>query len=81
MSASGSRLKSPPARAAAGGCAAKRWLQLAVNAMFIVVGVVVAGSLLKWYEGPLRKWFMLGIALICLLPVFLWETFFHSRST
>jgi hypothetical protein len=54
----------------------QRWLQLAVNAVVIAAGVVVAGSLLQWYQGPLKRWLMLGVVLVCLLPVLVWETFF-----
>lgn len=54
----------------------QRWLQLAVNAAAIAAGVVVAGSLLQWYQGPFKRWLMLGVVLVCLVPVFLWETFF-----
>ena len=54
----------------------QRWLQLAVNAAFIVVGVSIALALLQRYEGPFKRWIALGIALVCLLPVFLWETLF-----
>jgi hypothetical protein len=54
----------------------QRWLQLAVNAVVIAAGVVLAGSLLQWYQGPFKRWLMLGVVLVCLLPVFLWEMFF-----
>jgi hypothetical protein len=51
----------------------QRWVQLAVNVVAIVIGVTVAGALLQWYEGPLKRWLMMGVALVCLLPVFVWE--------
>jgi len=54
----------------------QRWVQLAVNAAVAVAGVAVAMSLLQWYRGPFKRWLVLGIALVCLLPVILWETFF-----
>jgi hypothetical protein len=54
----------------------QRWVQLAVNAAGAVAGVGLAMSLLRWYQGPLKRWLVLGIALVCLLPVILWETFF-----
>ena len=54
----------------------QRWLQLAVNAIVIAAGVAVAGSLLQWYQGPFKRWLMLAIVVVCLLPVILWETFF-----
>jgi hypothetical protein len=66
----------PACEACRGRMRRQRWVQLVVNAAFVVAGVVIAGSLLKWYKGPLKQWLMLGIALICLLPVVLWETFF-----
>src|SRR5262245_2488421 len=52
------------------------WLRLLVTLGFVALGVLVAGSLLQWYHGPFKKWLALGIALVCLLPVILWETFF-----
>ncbi|WP_169973612.1 hypothetical protein [Tautonia rosea] len=54
----------------------QRWFRLAVSAVGVVIGVGVAFFLLQWYEGPFKRWFAMGIALACLLPVFLWETFF-----
>ena len=54
----------------------QRWLQLAVNAVVIAGGVAVAGSLLRWNQGPFKRWLMLGIVLVCPVPVFLWETFY-----
>lgn len=54
----------------------QRWLQLAVNAAVIVVGVAVAGSLLQWYQGPFKRWLVMGVVLGCLLPLLVWETFF-----
>ncbi len=54
----------------------QRWVQFVVNVTVIVIGVSVAISLLHSYHGPLKKWLVLGIALLCLLPVVLWETFF-----
>jgi hypothetical protein len=41
----------------------------------VIVGVVVAGYLLAAYRGPFKRWLALGIALVCLLPMILWETF------
>lgn len=35
-----------------------------------------AGSLLQWYQGPFKRWLALGIVLVCLLPVFVWEVLF-----
>jgi len=52
------------------------WLRLAVNAVVVAIGVGLALYLLRWYQGPFKRWFALGIALICLLPVILWEVFF-----
>src|SRR5262245_17429535 len=54
----------------------QRWLRIAVSAVAIVAGVGVAMSLLEWYQGPFKRWLILGIALGCLLPVILWEGFF-----
>jgi hypothetical protein len=54
----------------------QRWVQLAVNLAVIAAGFGVAGALLRWYEGPLKRWLMLGIVLVCLLPVMLWEELF-----
>src|SRR5687768_11670235 len=45
----------------------QRWLQLAVNAVFILAGVSVAFYLLQWYRGPFKRWLALGIGLACLL--------------
>ena len=53
-----------------------RWLQLAVNIVFAFAGVGAAFYLLQWYQGPFKRWLVLGIALIALMPVILWETFF-----
>lgn len=54
----------------------QRWLRLAVNFGVIAAGVVVAGSLLQRYQGPFKRWLMLGVVLVCLLPVLLWQTLF-----
>lgn len=54
----------------------QRWLQLGVNVVFIVAGVWTAGWLLAGYQGPFKAWLMMGIALVCLLPLFVWETIF-----
>jgi hypothetical protein len=54
----------------------QRWVQFTVDAIVIVIGVSAAMSLLQSYHGPFKKWLILGIALLCLLPVVLWETFF-----
>lgn len=59
----------------------RRWVQLAINVVVMAAGVMAAGSLLAWYQGPFKRWLMLGIVLVCLLPVFVWETFFPRRST
>jgi hypothetical protein len=54
----------------------QRRVQLAVNAAVIAAGVVVAGSLLQSYYGPFKRWLILCIVFVCLLPVILWKTFF-----
>ena len=54
----------------------QRWLQFAVNGVVIAASVVVAGSLFQWYQGPFKRWLMLGTVLVFLIPVMLWETFF-----
>ncbi|MGL4464114.1 MAG: hypothetical protein ACRC1K_18345 [Planctomycetia bacterium] len=61
-------------------CAARmrrqRRLHFAVDVVAIAVGVVVAGSLLQWYQGPFKRWLMFGVVVVCLLPVIWWETLF-----
>ncbi len=52
------------------------WLRFFMNLIFIIAGVLIAGSLLQWYKGPFKKWLMMGIAIIFMAPLFLWETFF-----
>ncbi len=54
----------------------QRWIRLAVSAIFLIVGLSVAFVVLQWYKGPLRGWLALGIALLCMVPFFLWETIF-----
>src|SRR5687768_18528339 len=39
-------------------------------------GVTVAMWVLGSYQGPMRKWLAMLIALACLSPFFLWEAFF-----
>jgi hypothetical protein len=41
-----------------------------------VAGLLVARELLGSYEGPLRKWIAVGIALLCMTPLLLWQLFF-----
>ncbi len=55
----------------------QRWVRLAVEAIFVAVGVSVAvyvlgGSL----RGPLKRWLALLIVLLCMLPWFVWELVF-----
>ncbi|MCE9561291.1 MAG: hypothetical protein K8U57_04485 [Planctomycetes bacterium] len=66
----------PACKPCRGQMGRQRWLQLSVNVVVIAVGVVLAGSLLEWYQGPFKRWLTLGVVLVCLLPVFLWEIFF-----
>lgn len=54
----------------------QRWVQIVVDATAIVIGVSVAISLLHSYHGAFKKWLVLVITLVCLLPVVLWETVF-----
>jgi hypothetical protein len=54
----------------------QRWLRLAVTVVVVLIGVGVGFSVLQWYDGPLKRWLVLAVALVCLVPVFLWETFF-----
>jgi hypothetical protein len=54
----------------------QKWIRIVVNAVFIFVGVLIAMSLLQWYRGPFKKLLVMVVALICLIPLMLWETFF-----
>jgi hypothetical protein len=54
----------------------QRWIRLAVNTAFILIGVGIGFSLFRGYRGPLKKWLILPVALVCLLPVMVWETLF-----
>jgi hypothetical protein len=54
----------------------QKWIRLAVNAVFILIGVSVGYSALRWYHGPLKKWMVLVVALVCVLPVIFWELLF-----
>jgi hypothetical protein len=54
----------------------QRWLRFLISAAFVVAGVSIAMSLLKWYHGPFKKWLAMGITLIFLTPLILWETLF-----
>jgi hypothetical protein len=58
------------------GMQRQRWARLAVNMACAIVGVGVGFSVLRWYAGPLKKWLVMAVALVCLLPVVLWETLF-----
>lgn len=42
----------------------------------IAIGLAAAGSLLQGYKGPLKRWLVIGIVLVFLMPLALWETFF-----
>lgn len=50
------------------------WFRVCVFAIFIVAGMAAGFYLLQWYKGPFRKWFIGGIVLLFIIPVFLWET-------
>lgn len=60
------------------GCSARlrrqRWGRFAVGLVVTIVGVSLAMYLLGTFTSPLRKWLAMGIALLCLLPVVLWES-------
>lgn len=56
--------------------ARQRWFRLAISGLLALIGVGVAIYLLGTYRGPLRKWFMMGIALLCYSPWAVWEIFF-----
>ncbi len=66
----------PACRPCRGRMRRQRWVRLAAGAVFTLIGVGVGSYLLRWYRGPLKKWLILPIALVGLLPFFLWETFF-----
>jgi hypothetical protein len=55
----------------------QRWGRLTVGGIFVAVGVGVAvyvlGSSLR---KPFRRWVGLGVALLCMLPWFVWELVF-----
>ena len=54
----------------------QRFFSLLINFLFIVIGVYVAVYLLDSYEGSFKKWLVMGIAVICILPLITWEIFF-----
>src|SRR5207302_1659757 len=54
----------------------QKWFSRLLTWGFAAIGVVAAGSLLAAYRGPFKRWLAMGIALVCMLPLILWETFF-----
>ena len=53
----------------------QRWIRLAVCGIFAAVGIGVASYVLGSFRGPLNRWLGMGIALLCMSPWFVWETF------
>ena len=41
----------------------------------VILAVFVAFQLIGFGDGPLRKWLVMGVALLLLTPLFLWEVF------
>jgi hypothetical protein len=55
----------------------QRWVKLVVEAILVAHGVCFAAYLLGGsLRGPFKRWLALGIALLCMLPWFVWETVF-----
>jgi hypothetical protein len=54
----------------------QRWLRFAITIAFVFAGASIALAILKNYRGLFRKWLAMAIAIVCLLPFILWETFF-----
>lgn len=52
------------------------WLCRLLDVAVIAIGLAAAGSLLQGYKGPLKRWLVIGIVLVFLMPLALWETFF-----
>ncbi len=45
---------------------------------FAGIGIAVAAYLLAEYHGPFKRWIATGIAMLCLLPLIVWETIFPT---
>jgi hypothetical protein len=54
----------------------QKWIRRIVTWGFVALGVGVAAYLLAEYRGPFKRWIAMGIALLCLLPLMVWETIF-----
>lgn len=54
----------------------QKWSRRIITWGFAAIGVAVAVYLLAEYHGPFKRWLTLGIALLCLLPLIVWETLF-----
>lgn len=51
----------------------QRWTRIAVLALWAVPAVMFAAHLVGSYGGPFRKWIGVGVGLLFLLPILLWE--------
>ena len=52
----------------------QKWIRRIVTWGFMAIGVAVAAYLLAGYRDPFKRWLASGIALLCLLPLIVWET-------
>jgi hypothetical protein len=61
------------------GCRRRMRRQRAVRVVVFYglacAGLDAAGFLFAAYRGPIRKWLIMGVALVCAAPTFLWEIF------
>jgi hypothetical protein len=66
----------PLCRACAPRMRMARFARLILTLGLAAAGVAVAVWVLGSYEGPGRRYMAIGIAIVCMLPFFAWETVF-----
>ena len=54
----------------------QRWFNLALYGAAIVPAVFAARWYMGDYDGPFKRWIILGIVLVVLLPVLIWDVLF-----
>ena len=58
----------------------QRWARTLV--VWLVIAAAVWGGMwyLETYEGPFKKWIVMALALVCVLPIVAWEVFFPPAT-
>lgn len=54
----------------------QKWRRRIITWGFAAIGVAVAAYLLAEHHGPFKRWIALGIAMLCLSPLIVWEVLF-----